>query len=291
MSTSAHTPRVEQTPSTTLDTWSAHLQAALSGPLDLPPLSPASAAIAAMAADGNANAAVLAQLVHRDPTVAAHVLRVANSAAFAPRAPVVTMQQAIAWLGMGEIQSIAMAIAVRSQLFAGAGREKLLNMMWQTAIATACWAREIARARRTGVELAHLCGLLHRLGRPVVLRCLAQIGTGERSHLTSAERSYLIEQYEQRAGIALSNAWKLPEPVSTTIEHWRDENYDGPWRLQVQQVRLAELLAARMLEQSLDPSQQESLQRAYDALNLYPEDVEALEARGETVQKALAALG
>ena len=114
---------------------------------------------------------------------------------------------------------------------------------------------------------------------------------GERSRLTAAERSYLIEQYEQRAGIALSIAWKLPEPVSTTIEHWRDENYDGPWRLQVQQVRLAELLAARMLEQSLDPSQQESLQRAYDALNLYPEDVEALEARGETVQKALAALG
>ena len=65
--------------------WQRYLRAALEGRVDVPPLSQASAEIAAMAADGEANTAVLAQLIERDPTVAAHVIRVANSAALAPR--------------------------------------------------------------------------------------------------------------------------------------------------------------------------------------------------------------
>lgn len=270
--------------------WRAHLQAMLGGPLELPTLSPTAAAIAAMAADGNANTAVLTQLVQRDPVVAANVLRVANSAALAPRVPILTLQQAVAWLGLGELQSIALAVAVRGQLYSSGGQEKLLSKLWQEAVSTACWAREIARCCGSSAELAHVCGLLLRIGRPVVVGCLTRLGSPDGSRLTAPERSHLIAEFERSAGLALAGNWSLPEPVSTTIRHFDDTTYDGPWRLQIQQVRLAEILAARLLEQSLDPVGGERLQLALDALRIGPTQFEALEASADAVHGALAAL-
>lgn len=287
---SRHPIRADSTPSPALTLWRSHLQALLGGPLELPPLSPTAGAVAAMAADPNANTALLAQHVQRDPTIAANVLRVANSAAFAPQVPILSLQQAISWLGMGEILSIAVSVWVRGQMFAVRDQEKLLSSFWQESVATACWAREIARFGRTSVELAHLCGLLQRIGRPVVVRLLVQIGNGETSRLTNAERSRLIEEFESRAGLALAAAWTLPEPVVAAIAQRGEATPTGDWSLQLRQVRLAELMAARMLEQSLDAGASEQLTQALDALNIYPEQFATLETRGEVVQSALLAL-
>jgi HD-like signal output (HDOD) protein len=276
--------------SSSLSVWRNHLQALLGGPIELPPLSPAAGAVAAMAADPDANTALLAQHVQRDATIAANVLRVANSAAFAPQVPILSVQQAISWLGLSEILSIAVSVWVRGQVFAVRGHEKLISTFWQESVATASWAREIARLGRTSVELAHLCGLLHRIGRPVVVRLLAQIAGSESSRLTNVERSRLIEEFETRAGLALANAWTLPEPVVAAVAQRGDPNPSGDWSLQLRQVKLAELMAARMLEQTLDAGASEQLAQALDALNIYPEQFAALEARTDAVQAALSAL-
>ena len=59
----------------------------------------------------DASAAELAQLIQRDIALAGQVMRVANSALYARRIPVVTLPQAIAWLGIREIRNIAFAVA------------------------------------------------------------------------------------------------------------------------------------------------------------------------------------
>src|ERR1041384_1029521 len=60
-----------------------------------------------------ANSAELAKLIQRDVALAGQVMRVANSALYARRTPVVTLPQAIAWLGIREIRNIAFAAAVQ----------------------------------------------------------------------------------------------------------------------------------------------------------------------------------
>lgn len=270
--------------------WETWLQAALKTSLDLPPLSPASAAIAAMAADGEANTTVLAQRMEQDPTVAANVLRVANSAALAPRMPIVTLTQAIARLGLREIQAIAMSVAVRSRLYAGKDHGAALNDMWRTAVATAYWARELARHRGANPELAHLCGLLHRIGRPVVLRCIALAPDGAYAQLSDKSCTALIDRYEVTAGAALSSLWNLPEPVSTAIQHWRDAAGHEPWMRPIRQLQLAELLAARTLGRRQDPLIVEQLQAAMSALQLSETECVQLKRREAVVMQAINAL-
>jgi HD-like signal output (HDOD) protein len=273
-----------------LSAWRYHLGAALSGHVDVPPLSSTSAGIAAMAADGEANTAVLARLIELDPTVAANVLRVANSAALAPRIPIVTIPQAIAWLGMGEIQAIATSVVVRSRLFSGGHHDALLRPMWVRAVATAYWAREIARPRQQLVDLAHLCGLLGRIGRPVVLRSLLRAPDGAEAALDDAARLRLVDEFESLAGAALCKVWSLPEPVSTAIRHWRDEAYGGGWERQLRQVRLADLLAARTLGLDPDPLLATRIDAAIAALQLRRDEIEALPASEAVVRQALDAL-
>ena len=270
--------------------WQRYLRAALEGRVDVPPLSQASAEIAAMAADGEANTAVLAQLIERDPTVAAHVIRVANSAALAPRVPIVTVPQAIAWLGMGEIQAIATSVAVRSRLFSGGHFDALLKPMWRRAVATAYWAREIARPSHTLVDLAHLCGLLCRIGRPVVVRCLVRAPDGADARLADSQRVALIDEFEAAAGAALCKVWSLPEPVSTAIRGWRDEPGGTGWERQLRQVRLADLLAARTLGEPQDPLQDARIGAAIEALHLPSDVVRSLQDSEAVVRQALDAL-
>lgn len=277
-------------PPTDMVSWHQYLESALAGRLDVPPLSKVSADIAAMAADGDANTAVLAQLIERDPTVAANVLRVANSAALAPRVPIVTMQQAIAWLGMGEIQAIATSVAVRSRLFSGGHYDALLKPMWRRAVATAYWAREIARPSHTLVDLAHLCGLLCRIGRPVVVRCLVRAPDGADARLADSQRVALIDEFEAAAGAALCKVWSLPEPVSTAIRGWRDEPGGTGWERQLRQVRLADLLAARTLGEPQDPLQDARIGAAIEALHLPSDVVRSLQDSEAVVRQALDAL-
>ena len=74
--------------------------------LELPLRPRVAAAILPMAADDACDAAALARLVQQDQALAAHVMRIANSSAYRTRVPMVSLQQAIARLGMRSIREI-----------------------------------------------------------------------------------------------------------------------------------------------------------------------------------------
>src|SRR5947209_8573150 len=69
------------------------------GRLSLPVLPEAAAQIMTAANDEGADARRLTDVVRRDPALASNLLRIANSSLYAPRVPIVSLQQAIARMG------------------------------------------------------------------------------------------------------------------------------------------------------------------------------------------------
>jgi hypothetical protein len=65
-------------------------------------------------------------------------MRVANSALYARRTPVVTLPQAIAWLGIREIRNIAFAVAVQGQVFNSAYFNQAMNELWRNLFTPRC---------------------------------------------------------------------------------------------------------------------------------------------------------
>ena len=69
------------------------------GAVEVPLLPKVASEVLTMVYDPNAEASKLAGLIHQDQALAAHVIRVANSPAYMPRNPVVSLQHAVAMLG------------------------------------------------------------------------------------------------------------------------------------------------------------------------------------------------
>jgi HD-like signal output (HDOD) protein len=80
-------------------------------------------------------------------------MRIANSSAYTPNSNLVSIQQAVTRLGTIEISNIAFLTFINSKIFKARGDEKHIEVIWQHALATALWAKEVARAMRSEVML------------------------------------------------------------------------------------------------------------------------------------------
>jgi HD-like signal output (HDOD) protein len=225
----------------------------------------------------SANAAELAKLIQRDVALAGQVMRVANSALYARRTPVVTLPQAIAWLGMREIRTIAYAIAVQGQVFASTYFRKEMTDLWRESVITALFAQEVARLKRRNVESAYLCGLLHRVGLAIVL---SRVGSAALMNRLSPDSGVVLQfaaEHEARVGTQLATSWQLPPAVAAAIAHWRDPTKATDSRVEVMEVALARQISDELRTPGaggeLPDSMLGPVSRWMDELSIYPDEL------------------
>jgi HD-like signal output (HDOD) protein len=247
--------------------------------------------IASSSATQQQSAAALSQLIQRDPALAGHVIRVANSAAYRPRAPIVSLQQAIAWLGISEIRNIALAISIHGQLFVAPGHEPEIQELWRESVATACWARELARLKKRNVETAYLCGLLHRIGRAAAVATLSRIEVAGRRTVAARTFSALADEFEGEFGRQLAAKWQLPASIAEVIANWRNAGRPDAVRPEVLQIYVAHLLSIEVLHPEISNLSLLAEHGALDELDIYPDEFETLRSQFDLVLATTANLG
>jgi putative nucleotidyltransferase with HDIG domain len=260
------------------------------GKLDLPLLPQTATQILALCQSSDCDMKELADLVQRDPTLAANVLRVANSAALGGVERIVSLQQAASRLGFTALCEIATAIALRGKVFQLAGREAELARIWRHSTAAGAWAKEIARKRRRNVEGAFLCGLLHDVGRPVLMQLVHELA-GPAAGASVPGEQELYDRYHAEVGARLLVNWQMPDWMIAAIDAHHDpagaeEHAEAAWI-----VALADELAH--WGERGDAAGAEALRRhaALEPLSLYDEDIEALLALRTQVAAATEAFG
>jgi len=90
-----------------------YLSDSLASPQSIAPFPRVCAELAQVTAQQAIDAAQLARLIQSDPALAGEIMRVANSPALRPRAGVVSLQQAVSWLGVAEVRNIDDKIETR----------------------------------------------------------------------------------------------------------------------------------------------------------------------------------
>jgi HD-like signal output (HDOD) protein len=261
-----------------------------SGKVAVPLLPQVAGELLQAAQDRNADAARLSALLHRDPALAGQVLRMANSPLYAPRMPIVSLQQAVARLGMAALSEIALAASVESGVFRVAGWEAELRALWREALGTAAFAKEIARLRRLNVETAFLCGLVHDVGRPVVLQ--AAVDQAKTLGLRAADATIrarlwaLLVAHGAATSRRVVEAWKLPTAVVAAVSHHHAPETAGPHVKDAAITAAARQLARHALGGPDAPAADAVHQLpAVALLTLYRDDVEALLGRAEEVRR------
>ncbi len=136
--------------------------------LNLPLLPRVATEVVNLISDPDADMAKLATLIEQDQAIASQILKISNSAAFAPRSPIVSMHQAVSWLGMKMLGELALTISIENGVFRVQGYEPEITSLWRQALASGLYAKEIVRVGQHNLEGAFLGGLLPPLGKPVV---------------------------------------------------------------------------------------------------------------------------
>lgn len=247
-----------------------------SGAVEVPLLPRVASEVLTMVYDPNAEAAKLAALIHQDQALAAHVIRVANSPAYMPRNPVVSLQHAVAMLGMNLLSEIAFTTSLKNAALKVEGFEREIKSLWQHSLASGAYAKEIARMRRFNVESAYLCGLLHAIGKPVVLQTTAALAKEHNVSIEAGSLDQLLAGYHTRVGSLIAKQWALPQQVAEAITFYEYYDQATVARQECMTTCLADRLATHLLQPDLIDDVAVRDHPVHADLNLYPEDVVAL---------------
>jgi putative nucleotidyltransferase with HDIG domain len=260
------------------------------GDLELPLLPQVASQVMALTSDPAADAAKLSSLIHQDQALAAHVLRIANSPAYMPRSPVVSLQHAVAMLGINLLSEIAFTASLKSGAFQVPGHEGDVKRLWQHSLASGAFAKEVARTRRVNVESAYLCGLLHGIGKPVVLRTATTLAREQKFTPDKPALHMLIVGYHARVGGLIAEKWGLPKQVAEAIQYYGDYDHAASFRQECMLTCVADRLASHLLTPEDMPEDILRDHPVFAELNLYPNDIDQLLAGKDKVLSVVSAM-
>jgi HD-like signal output (HDOD) protein len=265
-----------------------HLSESVKCPQNIAPLPRVCAELAQLTAQQATDAAQLARLIQSDPALAGEIMRVANSPALRPRTAIVSLQQAVSWLGVAEVRNIAMAVMLRGEVFVAPGHEPESDDLWREAWLAALWAKEIARERRKHVESAFLAALMHRTGAALALKILAGFEVSQRTVMDTRSFGDLVVEFEPAFGRLLMTGWQLPKDVQDAASDWRNYRESSHSDL-AGTVHAAHLLAAHTLYPQLLDAAMVVESPVFEQLGVFPEDRQRVLARLDHV-RALAGI-
>ncbi|HEV7558359.1 MAG TPA: HDOD domain-containing protein [Kofleriaceae bacterium] len=246
-----------------------------SGKLPLPLLPEVAAQVLAMVERPDCDARKLAELFKRDPAMTAHVMQVAGSPMYASATKIVSLQQAIGRLGFTTIIQIAMVVASKTRVFQLEGFEAEVKAAFRHALATALYAQEIARSRRSTVDSAFLAGLFHDFGQPVLLQALVDLHREAKLEPDHDDVMAAVDAAHAAVGGSLVDSWQMPAKVAEAVRlHHTPEGCELATL-----VALADSFAHGAPQQALAAP-----------LNMYPEDVEAIANKADDIDKAVEAI-
>lgn len=181
----------------------------------------------------NVDISVLAKKVSNDQALTAKTLRLANSSLYGLQVKVTTIQQAITYLGFQTTRNLITAAAVTGCFPEGRCEGFDDKAFWRHSIATAACAKVLARHMRFNQDYAFTAGLLHDIGRLVLVTCFPQHyqrviawRSAYDCYLLEAERTVLGIDHTV-SGTALAVRWNFSDTMRLAIAGHHEPEVPG----------------------------------------------------------------
>lgn len=159
-------------------------------------------ALGSLLRDQHSQAAQFAEIIARDPSLTARLLRMVNSVYFGLDSQVGTIEDAVLYLGLRQVRSLALATPVLEDMAVLGGSNTRIPWrdFWLHTLACAFTTREILRQTDVPLEddTDYIVGLLQNVGKVVMGKVfpkefnqLQQTEFESEAHVIDAERSLL----------------------------------------------------------------------------------------------------
>ena len=242
----------------------AYTESVMQRQMDSFPVLPATVAqILRVTGDPESSAGDLMAALLPDQSLCATVLKLANSALFGRPRRVDSLQAAIMVLGFNRVQSIALVktmLNTFSEL--GSGSTAEVERFWEHAFLSAMAANHMARDLGLGLGASFMAGLLHDLGKLVLLQTFGDdYLAGRWLNRCTDEGDLAAERLafgfdHTTVGGRLLGQWQFPDTlVAAAAGHHLAEQVDAD-DLLVQVVQLADLMAHHCQDEICEPAVQ-----------------------------------
>lgn len=218
---------------------------------DLPTLPSVALEVLSLAHSSDVNIHSIAECIHRDPPLAAKVLRLANSA-FYRRSDrrIETLHHAILFLGLAEIINITTTLCVFSALTSKKPREvRVREQFWDHSVATGLIARQIDRKismRSLGREF--VAGLLHDIGKIILDQYFHEEFIDAYTASVEKNRPMFVTEMaccgtnHMEVGYLVATKWNLP-PYLADVILWHHQPAQANYREMAALISIADMMA------------------------------------------------
>jgi len=171
----------------------------------------------------NSSAKSIAPLASRDPALLSTLLRMANSAAYSPVRPITDAQSAVALLGFSTVRAVLLRLNLNTMIGKGISSPQE-EEIWTHSLAVANVAEALSRRMGGSLGLITTLGLLHDVGKLVVLHNRPKnaqqpmtLVRDDESTLGRERRIFGADHAD--IGAHLANRWGLPAELVTGIRY------------------------------------------------------------------------
>ena len=192
----------------------------------LPSLSTVNSALLELLHDDQGYTSQLAEVVRRDPSLTARMLRLVNSVYYGLTTPVNTVEEAVLYLGVVQIHQLAMITQIIEDFKKASGNVTFeWRGFWQHSIATAILTREIVGSPQSVTEeVNYVAGLIHDVGKITMAASFPQhfeeiyLHAHEEKDLAAVELEVLGMDHSDLGGLYLTKH-KLPDVMVEAAQH------------------------------------------------------------------------
>jgi len=204
-----------------------------------------------LASDPKATLTDFVSVIESDEALSARIVRVANSVYFFRGAEATDIEKAVANIGLNELRCLISATMLRSLL---KGRHKAREQIWANAVATAICCRNLSRNTDIGAGAAFLCGLLHDVGKLIMIRrapelydkVISRVAAGDKTFVEAEEE--IFDTNHAEVGKWVAEIWNFPAAAIQAVYHhhddWpKDRRQTGRGTSHAQLVKAADVIA------------------------------------------------
>ncbi len=258
----------------------------------LPPLPRTVLRVQRLVDDPDCSVAALGAEISRDPALATKLVGIANSPFYAGLGPCHAVADAIIRIGMRETRNIVLAILVKSRVFRVYGFESHTEKLSAHSLAASLAGHALAAGVGADPDLGFLGGLVHDVGRAVLLLAA---GDARRAHPSLRPDAGVLEQAAAELhgplGAMVARSWQLGGELADAIRwHHEPEHAPESARPLARLLCAADLLAWRVAGDA-SSAHLAALSAACAALGIDEAEIDALGGEVahayETLRKAL----
>lgn len=261
--------------------------------LELPVLPEVAQQVITLANKDGVDLRDLSELIKRDQGLAGNLMRLANSPLYAPPTPLVSLDQVVSRLGLAKVREMALIISCSGKVFSVPGHEATVRLQFRHSLTCGLISQEIARGRRMNVEEAFLGGMLHDIGRPVLLQAIVDFGREAQAKLEPGAIEGACSVLHEMVGSELIQRWTLPVRLAEAIRHHHEPSKAGSGAAGLSAViALADDLSHLALAGPKHVTESQFRDHpVLDTLNLYDDELNVLLAKLPDIANQAKAMG